>query len=116
MDKYLPHTAACTEANDRSAREVCICRKRGAMPKPEHTPGPWTTDPDGDGAIVDQRGWCMARVNLDIFDCGANARLIAAAPDLLAALEQVASLPGFEPNEPYAQSVLAAIRKAKGEG
>lgn len=45
----------------------------------------------------------------------ADARLIAASPDLLAALQAVAALPGFEPEEPYGMVVLAAIAKATGQ-
>lgn len=44
----------------------------------------------------------------------ANARLIAAAPELLAALHAVVCQPGFEPDEPYGVQVLAAIAKAEG--
>lgn len=47
----------------------------------EHTPGPWTRD---HGLIRGEGGTQIALVAWDI---EANARLIAAAPDLLAALE-----------------------------
>jgi hypothetical protein len=43
----------------------------------------------------------------------ANARLIAAAPDLLAACKQAAEL--FEDDEGIAQVLLAAIANATGE-
>jgi hypothetical protein len=45
---------------------------------------------------------------------GKNAPILAAAPDMLAALETVAGLRGFEENEPYAKQVRAAIAKAGG--
>jgi hypothetical protein len=56
--------------------------------KATHTPGPWTWHADRDGgAIVDGRGRAVARVNDFVFECGDNARLIAAAPEMLAALK-----------------------------
>lgn len=86
----------------------------------EHTPGPWTTAPHGLRAdaphtqimasgtwIADAIDWPGNRT------AEANARLIAAAPDLLAALVQ---LHAFEhgdcyPDCPYSQ----VIHKARGE-
>ncbi len=63
----------------------------------KHTAGPWVLDESTDRLIVlapdgDDTPWEVAIVDVD---CGfglepqANARLIAAAPDLLAALERV---------------------------
>ena len=59
-----------------------------------HTPGPWTFDRSGDSRIVADR-LCVALVTRGVDDpqpfdlegptYQANARLIAAAPDLLAA-------------------------------
>ena len=40
--------------------------------------------------------------------------LVAAAPDLLAALKAIAESPGFEPDEPYGVAALAVIAKAEG--
>lgn len=61
---------------------------------PEHTPGPWTLGSfDGNPAYVSVYGpndELVADVHADEFDeneAEANARLIAAAPDLLAACE-----------------------------
>lgn len=58
-------------------------------PVMHHTPGPWTcSEPNGKGmgwragpAWVGQEAWLPV--------CGANARLIAAAPDLLMALQML---------------------------
>ena len=72
------------------------------MPESKHTPGPWTahtdvvgTNPDilvdaiGHGIIADIGGG-------SIEERQANANLIAAAPELLAALkEYVATIPAF---------------------
>ena len=45
----------------------------------------------------------------------ANARLIAAAPDLLAALEELCLAPNKHRPEEYWEAARAAIAKAKGE-
>jgi len=93
----------------------------------EHTPGPWTMTEQGspsayvedsdksigieasDRRVAAVEGWDNA---LD------NARLIAAAPDLLAALEavcrEIVEDGGFPSPEAY-RAGLAAIAKAKGE-
>lgn len=46
---------------------------------------------------------------------GANARLIAAAPDMLDALKKIASCLAPEDNDIAARAVRAAITKAEGE-
>lgn len=108
----------------------------------KHTPGPWAIctwashmplsgwpsevcadDGEGDGATI-----CMFyRVDLYDFDRAAveaNARLIAAAPDLLAALEEAITLveffhgvPGWTEyqSSPEMKRLRAAIAKARGE-
>ena len=85
----------------------------------KHTPGPW-------GPISEEYGNCERDIEypddrdhcLAVVQCGdpdellANARLIAAAPELLAALEHVldrATMPGF-----LRDKVKAAIAKATG--
>ena len=80
----------------------------------EYTPGPWITEHVGD---------CVEVVNEEtlftIARCGikngarseANARLIAAAPELLEALEDVLS---SEPGPSLNDRVRAAIAKALG--
>ena len=68
----------------------------------EHTPGPWKLNTDGDtgmndsGCILDSIGHVIITDIYGTFKNGrttgeaeANARLIAAAPDLLAALEEL---------------------------
>lgn len=89
-----------------------------------HTPGPWTLEP-----VLDQRGdetvavysaqglfitYALPRVSA-CAELAANARLIAAAPDLLAALEDVMSDPYFaEASTRYvhARQAIAAARGA----
>ena len=95
------------------------------MSTPKHTPGPWyctsendsvtgqvSTKPVGYGSYGD-----IALTFGD--DAKANARLIAAAPDLLAALNEIASWGdggvGPHMDEPGAACIArAAIAKATG--
>ena len=97
----------------------------------EHTPGPWIYDhaPDNqtsddtysiyseshDGTLADVYPWYDADGKPTV-DVTANARLIAASPDLLAALEDILdSGPDFEHCAELALRARAAIAKAKGE-
>ena len=108
---------------------------------PEHTPGPWITvetrgpcapDQRGDKAIVAEFGQIIAevfhRVGPDDWaPVEANARLIAAAPDLLAAAELVYKYleedpptddAPFDAWESWRTSITvlrAAIAKARGK-
>jgi len=102
--------------------------------KQAHTPGPWTTEQHGDYLDVFPvtPGWGYGGVcrieNADIdpiplrAQADANARLIAAAPELLEALELLHRIALQTPqlNNPDDREVIdqawAAIRKAKGEG
>lgn len=79
------------------------------------TPGPWSfeTSPRfaaGD-RIVSEDGRTVMRGTVSWVGDGV---LLAAAPNLLRALQMVAALPAFEPDEPYGQAVLAAIAEATG--
>lgn len=84
-----------------------------------HTPGPWAVSGAGRHALV--RGEDMTivavrhRLEGDVHE--ANARLIAAAPDLLVALEE--ALHWFEgehaSSHPTTVRMQAAIAKARGE-
>jgi hypothetical protein len=69
------------------------------MSKAKHTPGPWRIHgceagqpicAIGDRVICDQDKDEVAVVRYNAADCEANARLIAAAPELLATLEAFA--------------------------
>ena len=54
----------------------------------QHTPGPWTAQINHcTHAVISTDGFDIALVSASDFDSEANARLIASAPDLLAALE-----------------------------
>lgn len=82
-----------------------------------HTPGPWNTNGarvnSADGYFVADVSYARRRAD-EIF---ANANLIAAAPDLLAALESVekdgVAMRGF--HEQFRAAIRSAIAKAKGE-
>ncbi|MEN6665525.1 MAG: hypothetical protein ABFD85_16170 [Phycisphaerae bacterium] len=86
-----------------------------------HTPGPWVYK----GFVVDSdfSGWRVYlptkyRRVIDVegtsaAEADANARLIAAAPDLLAALKAVVAFTGAH-GGPYADA-RAAITKAEGK-
>ena len=62
----------------------------------QHTPGPWTFDNEIEFICTDASlhgewygDWAVARVNIIRAEAKANARLIAAAPDLLEALREL---------------------------
>ena len=93
----------------------------------KHTAGPWETmempGPQSDIVCQAETGQrvCEFPYGLSDGEDAANARLIAAAPDLLEALERtlswLASYPGeacMSEKGPYAQA-RAAIAKATGE-
>lgn len=102
-----------------------------------HTRGPWSVGADLRAVIVNWRdesgnlsrdattsnGWAKNVAKIphgtwaSVTEHVANAKLIAAAPDLLEALETVWDAYGFDPSIDSSiwQTVLAAIAKAKGE-
>lgn len=86
----------------------------------KHTPGPWTfkgrtvrgphpRDPEGRTRIVVNAIWDRGTY---VGEAEANARLIAAAPELLEALEIALDCAG---DAWWAEKAEAAIAKAKGE-
>ena len=91
--------------------------------KAKHTPGPWRVVPQAGEYFYEIRGGTVKDSILiaeisDICERDENARLIAAAPDMLAALEAI--LPTTKSDEwllTYHDlaRVRAAIRKARGE-
>lgn len=90
------------------------------MSDAKHTRGPWGVKPVGYGVSIEPDlawvGYGSAH-DKDIHD--ANARLIAAAPELLEALEladECGQATGADSSYPEAwESIRAAIAKAKGE-
>ena len=94
----------------------------------KHTPGPWEVFPDNNNGLFtvgikshDYSGTEYGIIAENI-DLEANANLIAAAPELLVALESAAfalesiiNLQGRAELMPHLQQAQAAIAKAKGE-
>ena len=83
----------------------------------QHTPAPWTLDPCASGWMLISNGQDITAKPFDARD--ADARLIAAAPDLLAALQMVNRIwshdqtANLAPDSPAA-IVRAAIARATG--
>jgi hypothetical protein len=84
----------------------------------KHTPGPWFLDDDGRIFDTPDRGQLVAEVATadpaepPAEEDVANARLIAAAPDLLAALEKVVAI--SDRKHDAWDEARAAIAKAEG--
>ena len=81
------------------------------------TPGPWTGKDVGicrqDRAGL-QLGFVMTHDERRVAECAANAQLLAAAPDLLEALQKLVGINGNRSEPEYVQA-RAAISKALGE-
>ena len=103
------------------------------MPIRLHTPGPWTVDYTDDNLRIYAGDLLIAEVNgstesievrgLDAETTEANTWLIAAAPDLLAALERILArvetfnlLTEHGDNAKVVEQARAAIGKARGQG
>lgn len=83
-----------------------------------HTPGPWRLHEVDDTRVMGADGSWVADMGGDYDDAldwprmEANARLIAAAPDMLAAMKAICS--DFAQQHPLIIDGLAAIAKAEG--
>ena len=82
-----------------------------------HTPGPWrigTPPTNGEQTIGTLQGLMVAVVTTGVgfTETQANARLIAAAPELLLAVQELLSLWGSGIDEPCVRRAKAAIAKA----
>ena len=90
-----------------------------------HTPGPWQANVGENGHVSTIDGYAIADCCLDYSSIEhmkklSNARLIAATPDLLAALRDCVQvmqndLKGLAVIQPELRGALAAIHKATGE-
>ena len=96
--------------------------------QPKFTPGPWRVVEERGGVSVetvreyDQGGAISARIDLETYpNAVADARLIAAAPELYAALEAAEALlklhgyPAFKNSDSIRAQARAALRKANGD-
>jgi hypothetical protein len=86
--------------------------------EPKHTPGPWVSKPTASlgpqyAVYTESDGHDIAIV-YDHGNTEANARLIAAAPELYSALKQLVETPEVRMED--MQSARAAIAKAEAEG
>ena len=98
--------------------------KKKNMSNIKHTPGPWTIEDNGwngqfiygDDDRVNGKRRFIAEVDLNYDEAEANARLIAAAPDLLEALFKLAKFYDSlgEPRGSCRVIADAAIAKATG--
>ena len=86
----------------------------------KHTPGPWKIDGESDRVIVAHDGETLAQTYFVYGDRDrqypqsiANARLIAAAPDLLEACRFALSIIGH-PDDAGTNAIADAIAKAEG--
>lgn len=93
--------------------------------KTQHTPGPWHVGiKQAEKIVYDSTGWAVANATVyhgenDAEQVKANARLIAAAPELLDALQTAAmALIGYTHRNEIIENALdsarAAIAKATG--
>lgn len=91
----------------------------------EHTPGPWRQAHDYIEAVPDGEGYAAPSFDICAMAdwCGedederlANARLIAAAPDMLKALREVVACADSSRNTTFGAVVKCRIAIAKAEG
>ena len=87
----------------------------------QHTPAPWSLGSNGASTKVvdaDGKAVCMLTYRKDYW----NGDLIAASPDLLAALREIVAavevgeVDGFSPSGDWFREAKAALNKATGGG
>jgi type VI protein secretion system component VasF len=81
----------------------------------QHTPAPWRIQFNSVSDEYRMLDDDNDQIEFSREQGRANARLISAAPDLLAALEELCLAPNKHRPEEYWEAARAAIAKAKGE-
>lgn len=89
---------------------------REKSPEIKHTPGPWHVGMKPGPIVYGPKGEQVSPLNimLDPEEAKANARLIAAAPELLDALKSVLPYLGEEVSSSVMRKVHDALSKAEG--
>ena len=80
-----------------------------------HTPGPWKVTPDSWVMTDTNPSQGIAKIITHVVGFPENARLIAAAPDLLEACRKALAILHYHNSNVTAASVEAAIAKAEGK-
>ena len=84
------------------------------MRTPKFTPGPWRISLPDECVVVDRGGYdiadCSALYESEPKQCEANARLIAAAPDMLEALKAIIDADERGQGVRFAEAMEAAER------
>jgi hypothetical protein len=82
----------------------------------KHTRGPWFDLPSIGDRIIVAAGFCnhVCEIMENTPEAQANARLIAAAPDLLAALERICALDAGSTLPEDVNELCKAVEKARG--
>ena len=85
-----------------------------------HTPGPWTVPYKEFSKVKAENGAVIATCHklTNLTNLEANARLLAAAPDLLSVCQRLATVNVFSADNDVAQNIMMAcdaVEKATGE-
>lgn len=83
----------------------------------KHTPGPWILKQTRDGKAILINGGHVGEVHSDDIDTDeawSNANLIAAAPEMLEALQFIVDSNGLKITAAITETVQKVINKAKG--
>lgn len=85
-----------------------------------HTSGPWSCNTRngatrGVSPYIEGGGSTVASVSMERDEWEANALLIAAAPDMLALLEEIVNADLLDPDDDFTRSVEEMLASARGQ-